>query len=317
MKLKEVHDLVIQLGMQNDPRKKEAVERTLRLAKDEFDALPDEKKADFDQEKLTNPYTDARILTDDDTIEITGILAGVDMEVGEVMLADRLREKGTPINLIMSHHPEGKALTGLAEVMKVQEDILHMWGLPIAVAEGIMAKRIKEVDQSIWPVNHDRAIDAAKLLDFAFISTHTPADNMVTTFLDNYLASKDLQTLGDVVKALKEVPEYAQASKIGAGPKILLGSEKARAGKVIVEMTGGTSGSEAAYERLSQSGVSTMVMMHMGEKHRKMAEKYNINVIIAGHIASDSIGMNLLLDKLEAKGIEIHTCSGLIRHSRA
>jgi len=56
--------------------------------------------------------------------------------------------------------------------------------------------------------------------------------------------------------------------------------------------------------------------MHMTEKHRKQAEKNHINVVIAGHIASDSVGMNLLLDGLEEKGIEILPCSGLIRKRR-
>jgi len=39
--------------------------------------------------------------------------------------------------------------------------------------------------------------------------------------------------------------------------------------------------------------------------------------VIAGHISSDSLGVNLLLDELEKKGIEIIPCSGLIRISRA
>jgi hypothetical protein len=54
----------------------------------------------------------------------------------------------------------------------------------------------------------------------------------------------------------------------------------------------------------------------MGEEHRKEAEKYHINVVIAGHMASDSLGMNLFLDALEADGIEIIPVSGLIRFNR-
>ena len=316
MKLGDIYKLAVELGIENDPRDKEMVERTLRLAREEFKDLSEEKKKDFDQDKLDNPYADARILTGERDQEIKGIIAGIDMEVGEILLADRLREKGKPIDLILTHHPEGKALSGLPEVMKLQEDLLNQWGIPISVAEGIMGKRIREVSQGIWPVNHDRAVDAAKLLDFAFMSMHTPTDNMVTTFMQRYMDEKKPETLGDVVEAIKLIPEYAQALKINAGPKILLGAEKRRAGKVVVDMTGGTSGSEDAYAKLSQAGISTMIVMHMGEKHRKLAEENNMNVIIAGHIASDSLGMNLLLDKLEAKGIEIFACSGLIRVSR-
>jgi hypothetical protein len=56
--------------------------------------------------------------------------------------------------------------------------------------------------------------------------------------------------------------------------------------------------------------------MHLSEEHRKEAEAANINVVIAGHISSDSLGVNLFLDVLEKQGIEIVPCSGLIRVSR-
>jgi len=316
LKLGDIYQLAVKLGMENDPRDKEMVERTLRLAKEEFQELKEEKKKEFDQDKLDNPYADTRILAGKKDQEINGILAGIDMEVGEILLADRLREKGQVIDLILSHHPEGKALARLSEVMKLQEDLLSKWGLPISVAEGIMTKRIKEVDQGLWPINHNRVVDAAKLLGFAFMSTHTPTDNLVTTFLQKYIDEKKPETLKDVVEAIKVIPEFSQALETNAGPKILLGTEKRRTGKIVVDMTGGTSGSEEAYAKLSQAGISTLIVMHMGEKHRKLAEENNINVIVAGHMASDSLGMNLLLDKLEVRGIEIFTCSGLIRVSR-
>jgi hypothetical protein len=96
----------------------------------------------------------------------------------------------------------------------------------------------------------------------------------------------------------------------------VLGSKDNRAGKVLVDMTGGTSGSEKSYAKLSQAGVGTIVGMHMSDKHREEAEKNHLNVVIAGHIASDSLGMNMLLDGIENRGVEIIPCSGFIRHKR-
>ena len=81
-------------------------------------------------------------------------------------------------------------------------------------------------------------------------------------------------------------------------------------------MTGGTEGAPEIYEKLSQAGVGTVVGMHLSEQHRLEAEKASLNVVIAGHISSDSIGMNLFLDWVEKEGIEILSCSGLIRVSR-
>jgi len=67
---------------------------------------------------------------------------------------------------------------------------------------------------------------------------------------------------------------------------------------------------------MAQAGIGTVVGMHISEEHRKEAETANINVVIAGHMSSDSLGMNLFLDKLQEQGIEIIPFSGLIRVSR-
>ena len=69
-------------------------------------------------------------------------------------------------------------------------------------------------------------------------------------------------------------------------------------------------------EALSATGIGTIVAMHASEDHRKEAEASHINIVIAGHISSDSLGMNLFLDELEKKGIEIIPFSGLTRIKR-
>lgn len=316
MKFSEIYKTAIQLGIKNDPRGKAEVEKALAKTKAEFDELKKKEKDEFDQDKLVNPYSDSRILTGDPKKEVQRALVGIDIEVGEVLLADRLSEKKKPIDLIIAHHPEGKALAALHDVMHLQEDILHILGVPINVAEGMMGPRIGEVKRGLSPINHNKTVDAARILNFPMMCMHTPADNMVNTFLEKLFDRKQPETVGDVLKILKDIPEYKEAMKINAGPTIFVGDEKRRAGKIFVDMTGGTSGSEDAYEKLSQAGVGTLVGMHIGEKHRKEAEKNHINVVIAGHMASDSLGMNLILDQLEKKGVEIIPCSGLTRFSR-
>jgi len=312
MLLKEIYQLAVRMGMEHDPRGQEALQALLAENRKKYQEMKEEEKKFFDLEQLENPYSDTRVLAGSPDLEVKRVLAGIDMEVGEVLLADRLQN----IDLILSHHPEGKALAALHEVMHLQEDYLEQFGVPINVAEGIMSSRISEVKRGLSPINHQKAVDAARLLGLAFMSVHTPADNLVNDFLTKLFAEKEPKKVGDILKILKEIPEYAQATQLNAGPQIFVGSEDRRCGKIMVNMTGGTSGSENAYEKLAQAGVGTIVEMHMTEKHRKEAEKHHINVVIAGHIASDSLGMNLYLDALEARGVEILACSGLIRVSR-
>jgi len=314
MKLRELYEMAVNKGLENDPRGR--ADRVLERARKKFEDLKDDEKQEFDREKLNNPYSDTRILCGDPEQEIKTILAGIDIEVGEILIADRLREKGRQIDLVLAHHPEGKALVGLYEVMHMQSEILEVFGVPINVAQGIMAPRINEVRRGLLPLNHNKAVDAAVMFELPLMCVHTPADNMVTGFLQQTIEDKKPETVGDLISILKEIPEYAEAVKIGAGPVAVVGDKERKCGKVFVDMTGGTGGSEDAFAKLSQAGVGTIVGMHIGEKHRKEAEKNHINVIIAGHMASDSLGMNLIIDEFAKKGIEIITCSGLTRFAR-
>ncbi|WP_018084437.1 NIF3 (NGG1p interacting factor 3)-like protein [Desulfurispora thermophila] len=316
MKIREIYELAVKKGMEQDPRGLAAVQKVLEKSRKRFEEAKEEEKREFDQDSLFNPYADTRLLVGDPEREVRRVLAGIDMEVGEVLLADRLGEKGQPIDLIIAHHPEGKAMAALHEVMHLQEDVLAKFGVPINVAQGILSSRINEVRRNMMPFNHNRAVDAARLLGLSMMCIHTPADNHVHTFVQNLMDEKQPETLGDVLKLLKSIPEYEQAVQYNAGPTIIVGSKERRAGKIMVDMTGGTSGSEDAYSKLAVAGVGTLIVMHMGEKHRKEAEKNHINVIIAGHMASDSLGLNLILDELAAAGIEIIPCAGLLRVRR-
>lgn len=316
MKLKEIYELAIETGRGVDLREQEEIERILEENKEKFSELSDKKKEYFDRDKLDNPYSDTRILTGEEATEVKQVLMGIDIDVSEILVADRLTEKGEPVDAVISHHPEGRALAALHEVMHMQEDILHQLGIPINVAEGMLADRIKEVERGIMPLNHNKARDAARIFDLPLLSVHTPADNLVVNFLQEKVEAADLETVEDVVDLLLEIPEYQEAAKEQAGPKVLVGDESRRAGKVVVEMTGGTGGAEEEFAKLAQEGVGTLICMHIREERRKKAEENHINVVVAGHIASDSIGMNLFADKLVKRGVDIIPCSGLIRVNR-
>jgi len=314
VKLSGLYDYFIEKGIGLDPRGKTAVEKVLSKKNEDYNALKDDEKKYFDLEALKNPYADTRILNGDEGLDVKRVLVGIDIEVGEIMLADRLREKGEAVDLVISHHPEGRAYANFYEVMHMQADILNKFGVPINVAEDILSDRIKEVQRGVMPINHTRAVDAARLLNIPFMCVHTPADNAVTAYLQQLIDNKKPDTMKDVLEILKEIPEYQDAAKNNAGPNIMIGSKERRTGKIFVDMTGGTGGSKDAFEKLSQAGVGTIVAMHISEDHRKEAEKHHINVVIAGHIASDNLGMNLLLDGLTA--IDAAGCSGFRRIKR-
>lgn len=317
MKLGDVYKLAVQMGISADPRGPEGVKKLLARRKKEYEDLPKSKKDEFDLEDLNNPYSDSRILVGDTNKEVDSILAGIDIEASEVLLADRLNQKGASIDLLLTHHPEGSSLASLHEVMDVQADIWAKYGVPINIAEGVMRDRIGEVNRRISPRNHNQAVDAARLLGLAFMGAHTITDNLVHVYMEKLFQKNKTETVGEVLEIIKKEPEYKEAMKGKAGPMIFAGNEKNRAGRVApIEFTGGTEPSHIVYEKLAMAGVGTVIGMHAGEEHRKEALKYHINLVIAGHMSSDSLGMNLLLDEFEKKGIKITACSGLIRVKR-
>lgn len=317
MKLQKLYEVAVRMGIDADPRGRAGVEKLLARRKKEFEELPKSKQKEFDPEDLKNPYTDSRIYLGKPDLEVDTIMAGIDINASEVLLADRLNEKGESIDLLLTHHPEGGSLAALHEVMDVQADIWAKYGVPINIAEGVMRERIGEVQRRFSPINHTQAIDAARLLGLAFMSTHTITDNLVQDYMEKLFAKAKPETVGEVLDVLKKEPEYQEAMKGKAGPMIFAGDPHNRAGKVApIEFTGGTEPSHIVYEKLAMAGVGTVIGMHAGEEHRKEAIKYHINLVIAGHMSSDSLGMNLLLDAFEKEGIKIIPCSGLIRVSR-
>ncbi|OGW37522.1 MAG: NGG1p interacting factor NIF3 [Nitrospirae bacterium RBG_13_39_12] len=317
MKLIDIYKKAIEIAIENDPRGRDIIFKDLERREKDYNDLSTEEKEFFDKESLQNPYSDSRILFGTEDDDIKSILVGIDIDVGEILLADNLKSKGRRIDLLLSHHPSGKAFANLYAVMQMQSDILNKFGVPINVAEGLMDGRIKEVERRLLPVNHTRAVDAARLIGIPFLCLHTAADNMVASYLQRLFDERKPYFLSDVLDILKNIPEYRMARIISVGPKIILGSKNRKAGKIFVDMTGGTSGAKEIFESLTNSGVSTIIAMHISEDHRKEAEKYHMNFIVAGHISSDTLGLNLLIDEiLKYDSLEILECSGFKRFSR-
>ncbi|MDR2713065.1 MAG: Nif3-like dinuclear metal center hexameric protein [Clostridiales bacterium] len=319
MKIKEIYELAIEMGINADPRGREAVEKVLAKARQKYEKRkdkPEEEKGYFDEESLRNPYADSRILYGEPSLEIKKIMVGVDLETPEVLLADRLNSKGAGIDLLLAHHPEGVALTSLADVMSLQEGYMAAWGVRPNLAQAVMEERIDQVRRSLSVGNHQRAVEAARLLDIPLICVHTPTDNLVNDFLTKLIAEKEPEEAGDLLDLIKEIPEYALAAEANNPPRLVAGKKERKVGKVYVDFTGGTSGPDGQYEKLAESGISTVVDMYAGEKQIKAAKEKHLNLISAGHMASDSLGINLLLDAIEEKGVEIVAVSGIIRVCR-
>ncbi len=304
------------MGSKADPRGAAGVAKFLARIKKDYDELPAKKKDFFDKEALTNPYSDCRILFGDPKAQVKKLMAGIDAGVADLLLLDRLNEKGDDIDLLISHHPSGHALASLHEVMDIQIEMFEEAGIPVNVAHSLFEERKGEVRRRIDPRNHGQDVDAARLLNVPFLVIHTIWDNLGNQFMRNYLGKKKFDTVGEIVDEIEKLPEFIEAKRGKAGPAIISGIPKSRVGKLFISFTGGTNPSKELYIELAKAGVGTIVDMHLPEEALTELKKLHINVINTGHMASDSIGANIFLDALEKRGVKIVACSGLIRVKR-
>ena len=151
MTTKEIYNLAIELGTKNDLRGVAGVVKYLARIEKNYEALPEKAKAEFDSEKLVNPYSDTRVLVDNGE-PVKKILVGIDMEGAELLLAKQLG-----VDLVIAHHPEGAALADLSDVMHLQAQVLADYGLPINVAESIIKPRLTSLIRGL-------IIDSATLI---------------------------------------------------------------------------------------------------------------------------------------------------------
>ena len=177
MKVQEVFDEIIQRGIKADVRGKKGIEEALKQVKKDFEKLPKERKEYFDKDKLNNPFDDSRILHVAVDGEVKDMIVGIDIDVADMLLVDRMREKGQRIDLVVSHHPIGRAVMIFPGVMRIQADLHYKFGVPIHIAEALIEEREKEVGRRVLVGNSERITDAAKRLGISLICTHTPADN--------------------------------------------------------------------------------------------------------------------------------------------
>ena len=246
------------------------------------------------------------------TVEGTGIkkvLMGVDMDTAELMLAKQLG-----YDCVVSHHPRSTNADILSLLEKAHIGKLEALGVPRNKTQKLISERKTELEYNQHVSNWRRSESAAKLLNMPFLSIHTPADiigeAIVQAFLDERFKDKPETTVGEVASALEEIGEYKNSAR---KPVIRVGSKESYAGRIYVLMSGLTGPGKNILKEYFEAGVGTLVLMHIPEKDAKEVKEQGIgNVLVAGHMSSDSLGLNKIAEKWAEKGVETTMMSGIV-----
>jgi putative NIF3 family GTP cyclohydrolase 1 type 2 len=318
MKLSELYQKAVEVGMRYDPRDGGAPAADLERIKRIYDSLtPDEQKW-FDNDALWNPYLDSRPVCGDED--------GKDPEVSKVMaiidsppygVIEICRREG--INLVISHHPEGRASAGLHQVLDMQIGIWKKHGVRIEpvdeYARDTSLKYLYAVAQresredNLSEITEEIA-DVLRYFGLPWIALHTVADNCATTYLQKKMDQTRPDTLQDVVDLLMTIEEYQRGTIELIGPRIVTGRPKNKTGKIVVDMTGGGEAPKEIFSSFADSGIRTIICMHTSKDWYDSAAKHQVQIVCAGHAPSDILAMNLLFDEVLPEHVEVYPKMG-------
>ena len=244
--------------------------------------------------------------------EVKRVLAGIDMDTTMLMLAKQLG-----FDCVAQHHPAGIMNPGGTDLFcRDHMKKLMECGVPINQAQRLANESRTKRNHAVHSRNRTQMHDVAKLLDISDVAYHTPADMLaertVQQKMDARYERNPRCTVQDVIVELMSIREYAEALE-NQQPEVWVGSKDSFAGKIYVEMYGVGAPTLEEYNACSDAGVGTFISMHATPDVVEGMKKHNkSNLIIAGHMASDSLGFNQILDAWEAKGIEVVRISGIV-----
>jgi len=238
------------------------------------------------------------------------VMMGIDIDSGDLLAARQLGMDG-----VIAHHPLGGSTTlGLLEVFRRHADTLARHGVPREAADAAVAAMRAEHGPRLHASNYDHVTSTARLLKLPLMSIHNPADELGRRLMDDKLRSrvKESDTVASAIDALNEFPEFENAE---TEIVVRLGTEEASLGKYVVCHGAGTNGGYPVAAAAFRHGIDTVFYIHIDAAHlaRLRAEfPAGKNLVVCGHIAADSVGLNPLIQRLRKEGLHVEAMGGIL-----
>ncbi len=229
---------------------------------------------------------------------IKKVLISVDVGTAELLLA-----KNLGCDAVIAHHPIGVARINFYKVFSRHVDYLVEHGVPKAVAKKAVEPLTARVETRTHADIYDDVVGAARLMKMPLVNIHQPCDEYMRLVILKKIRAGKIERVYDMVKSVSEIPEFAHAA---TKVRVRYGSERNRAGHWALVIAAGTNGGHSIARAYFQHGVDTVIYLHVdpGDLAKMKEEKLKGNLVVLGHLAGDSIGLNGLADKLESLGVE-------------
>jgi putative NIF3 family GTP cyclohydrolase 1 type 2 len=231
--------------------------------------------------------------------DIRKVLISVDVSPAELLLA-----KSMECDAVIAHHPIGVTSINFHKVFDRHVEYMEENGIPMNAARDAV-RALKQRAQIKSHANiYKQTVDSAKSLQIALVNIHQPCDEFMRRIIWAKIRSiKDTDKVSRLLKIVREIPEFRFAV---SRPLVALGSVRNSVGRAVLILAAGTNGGYRIAKLYFENNITTVIYLHVdpGEVARLKAEKLKGNLVILGHLAGDSIGLNALADKLEQSGVQ-------------
>jgi putative NIF3 family GTP cyclohydrolase 1 type 2 len=229
---------------------------------------------------------------------IKKVLIAIDVGTAELMLARQLS-----CDAVIAHHPIGVAQVNFYKVFDRHVDFMVEQGISKKAAREAVGRLKERVATRNHAEIYSDVVGAAKELGMPLVNIHQPCDEYMRQVIMKAIKSGRTEHVSDIVRSIGGIPEFRRAA---TRVEVKLGSKKNRAGRWALVVAAGTNGGYHIAKAYMQAGVSTVIYLHVdhGELTKMKDDGLDGNLVVMGHLAGDSIGLNGLADRLEALGVE-------------
>jgi hypothetical protein len=188
--------------------------------------------------------------------------------------------------------------------------------VPKEAAAAAIAELQEDREPRAHAENYDHLPSVARMIGIGLMCIHNPCDEIGRRVMDEALRARlpPRPRVRDAVEALESIPEFRAAK---TRIVVRMGNAEHLLGKWAVHHGAGTNGGVPVARAAFDHGIDTVFYIHIDAGAlRRLREVYGRegpkNLVVTGHLASDSIGINLLVRELRAQGLQIDTYSGII-----
>jgi len=176
-------------------------------------------------------------------------------------------------------------------------------GVPRKVAEEAAGELVDRVEVRTHPANYLHDVEFAKMLKMPLMNIHLPIDQITRMRLLRAIEDSKAKTVGELIRSLERIDEFRNAK---TRIRLRMGKESNPLGKWVLLFAAWTNGGYPVAKAFFENGLDTVIYLHVDyDELVKLRRDCKGNLVVLGHMAGDSVGINIFLGALREKGLKI------------